>query len=260
MLQKAIKDFKNGWSLYYVWVYQAYHDITAKYKRTVLGTFWIAGTMVITSVSLALIFGALFHQKLQVALPYVMAGILVFGMASYVFYDGAEMFMNSGGIIKNHAYPFTFYAFHTICKSFFMFLHNLVVYWIFMVLIGAFAIPHWSILLAIPVVFLFIFSWGMLAGMLAARFRDMRIMLPYLGQLFSMLTPIFWRTDTLSGPILLAVNLNPIFDIVQIVRMPLLGSMASPVMWELSLIYTALGILLWVLLFSMFRRRIPFWV
>jgi ABC-2 type transport system permease protein/lipopolysaccharide transport system permease protein len=260
MLSKATKDLKLGLSLYYVWVYQAYHDITAKYKRTVLGSLWIAGGMVITSVSLAIIFGALFHQNIRDTLPYVMSGMLIFGMVAYVFYDGAEMFMTSGGIIKNHAYPFTYYAFHTICKSFFLFLHNLIVYWIFAAVLGVLTMPNWSIFPALLVILLFMFTWGMLAGMLASRFRDMRFMLPYLGQLFSMLTPIFWRTDTLPPKILMVVNLNPVYALIQIARAPLLGQVASQGLWLIALGYTGLGLLLWIIVFSTLRRRIPFWV
>jgi len=260
MLSKATKDLKAGFGLYHVWVYQAYHDITAKYKRTVLGTFWIAGGMVVTSFSLAIIFGALFHQDIRVSLPYVMSGMLIFGMVAYVFYDGAEMFMTSGGIIKNHAYPFTYYALHTICKSLFLFLHNLVVYWIFMAILGVLTVPNWSIIPALLVIMAFMFSWGMLAGMLASRFRDMRFMLPYMGQLFSMLTPIFWRTDTLPPTILMVVNLNPVYALIQIARAALLGQVASGQLWFIALSYTSVGMILWIFIFSALRRRIPFWV
>ncbi len=260
MLRKSINDLRGGIKLHYVWIYQAYHDITAKYKRTVLGSFWIAGGMVVTSVSYAILFGALFHQTLHVALPYIMAGILTFGMTSYIFYDAAEMFMSSGGIIKNHAYPFTFYAFHTLCKNFFMFLHNLVIFWIFMVVIGAFTIPHWTILLGLPIVLIFLFTWGMLTAMIASRFRDMRFMLPYTGQLLSTLTPIFWHAESLSPKLLLIVCLNPMYDLIQIIRQPLLGQAPSEIYWTMSLAYAGAGIVLWLIFFTTFRRRIPFWV
>jgi ABC-type polysaccharide/polyol phosphate export permease len=260
MYGKAIKDLGAGVSLYYVWVYQAYHDITAKYKRTFLGSLWLSGGFVVTSVSFAILFGALFQQKLEVSLPYTMAGILVFGMVGYMLTDAAEMFLSSGGIIKNHAYPFTFYAFHTSCKVFFLFLHNLIVFWLLIASIGAFKFPHWSVLLALPVVLVAMVSWGMLMGMLASRFRDMRFMLPYLAQLFSVLTPIFWHAETLKGPVRIVVDYNPFYGFVQIVREPLLGQMAPVNLWISALCYTGLGLVLWLIFFPQFRKRIPFWV
>lgn len=260
MLGKAIRDLKAGLSLYYVWLYQAYHDITAKYKRTVLGSFWLAGYMVVTSVSMAILFGALFHQPLNLALPYVMGGILSFSLVSFILNDGAEMFMTSGGVIKNHAYPFTFYALHTACRTILVFLHNLVVYWIFLIIFQCFSVPHWTIILSLPIVILFMLSWGMLTAMLASRFRDMRFMLPYVGQLLSYLTPLFWRTDGLKGTLLFVVTLNPFYNLVEIVRQPLLGKAPTEAMWGLALLYTAIGVLGWLLFFPAFRRRIPFWV
>ena len=260
MFSKAIKDFMAGLSLYYVWIYQSYHDITAKYKRTVLGSFWLAGGMLVTSMSMALLFGLLFGQPLQVILPYVMSGMLCFGLVAFVFNDGPEMFMMSGGIIKNHAYPFTFYAFHTVCKSFFLFLHNMVVYWVVMALFGIVTIPHWSIVFAVPVVLVFMFTVGSMAGMFASRYRDMRFMLPYVGQILSYVVPIFWRGEQLPQKALEIIQLNPFYNLLQILRLPLLGQMAPILNWQLAVGYTALVCVLWFISFAAFRRRIPFWV
>jgi ABC-type polysaccharide/polyol phosphate export permease len=223
-------------------------------------------------VALAVLFGALFHQPIEQSLPYVMGGLIAFTMVGYVFYDGAELFMASGGVIKNHAYPYTFYVFLSVCRSFFLFLHNLVVYWIVMAIVQVMAIshgpttvqaltlPHWSILLALPLSLVFMFAWGTLTAMMASRFRDMRFLLPYLGQLFSYLTPIFWHADNLQGVLRTVISLSPMYDLVEIIREPLLGKPADILAWELALAYTGVGVVLWFVFFSMFRRRIAFWV
>ncbi len=260
MFNKAIKDLRGGLSLYYVWIYQAYHDISAKYKRTFLGSLWLSGSFVVMSVSYSILFGALFRQPLQVALPYIMSGLLVYGLVSFVLTDGVEMFIGNAGIIKNHAYPFTFYAFHTQCKSFFLFLFNLVIFWIFVLVIGAISVPHWTILLSFPIVLAFMFFWGMLCGMMGARFRDLRFMLPYIAQLFNVLTPLFWRPDAIQGPIRTAIELNPFYALVQLIRWPLLGQAPTLLSWQVATGYTVLGMVLWLLFFPLFRRRIPFWL
>jgi len=261
MFAKAIGDVDRGVNLYHVWLYQAYHDITAKYKRTFLGSFWLAGSMVVTSVSLAVLFGALFHQSLQQSLPYVMSGMLAFGMVGYAFVEAPEVFMSAAAIIRNHAYPFSFYMFHSVAKNFIMFLHNIIIYWIIMLIIGGFSVPNWTLLLGLPVLLLFMLTWGCVAGMLASRFRDMRFMLPYLGQLLSLLTPIFWRVDGLSeGLLLTMVKLNPMYNMVQLIRRPLMGQMATPQEWTYAVVYLGLGLVTWALVFGAFRRRIAFWV
>lgn len=217
--------------------------------------------MVVTSVSLAVLFGALFRQPLQQSLPYVMSGMLAFSLAGFVLIEAPEVFMSSGAIIKNHAYPFSFYMLHGISKNLIMFLHNIVIFWIIMVIIGGFSIPHWSLLLGLPTVVAFMLTSGCVAGMVASRYRDMRFMLPYIGQLLSLLTPIFWRADTLSaGWLLTLVKLNPMYNLVQLVRRPLMGQCATPEEWGYAIAYVALGVVVWAVVFSVFRRRIAFWV
>lgn len=260
MLNKGFEDLRAGLGLYYVWIYQAYHDLSAKYKRTILGPLWLSGAFVVMSISYSILFGALFHQKLEVALPYIMSGILVYGLVSFILTEGVEVYIAAGGIIKNHAYPFTFYAFHAICRAFFLFLLNLVVFWIFMVIIRGFSIPSWTILLAIPLALMFMFAWGVLFGMLGARFRDLRFMLPYIAQLLNVLTPLFWHADSIQGWVRLGIELNPFYAFVQIIRCPLIGISPPLLSWEVAMAYTVLGVFLWLFFFPTFRRRIPFWV
>lgn len=260
MFQKAIKDIIGGFNMRHVWVHQALHDITAKYKRTVLGSLWLSGGMIVTSLSLSIVFGALFKMPLQQALPYTMSGILIFGCIGYVFNEAPELFMSSAGTIKNIAYPFTYFSYLASFRLLLLFLHNLVIYEIFTVIIGAGVLPHWSIVLGIAVMMLVVMTWGMVIGMVAARYRDMRFMMPYLGQLVSILTPIFWKLDGLHGPIASLMAYNPFYVFIQIVRRPILGGWATPHEWAVALAYAAGGLVIWFLSFSAFRRRIPFWL
>ncbi|ESQ88883.1 hypothetical protein ABAC460_13970 [Asticcacaulis sp. AC460] len=258
-MNKTFTDLRKGFGLYRIWLYQAYHELTAKYRRTFLGPFWISGGMIVTSVCLSVVFGEMMHQNLKDVLPYIMGGILCFGLVSFILIDGTEIFLRHGGDIKNHAYPFTYYIFETMAKEFMLFLNNVVVFYVVMVLIGAANIPHWSILLAFPVVIVTGITWGSVFGIAAARFRDLRFMLPYVNQLLFFLTPIFWRPDSVRGNMILT-KINPYFGLLDIMRQPLLGNPADAHMWYLALGSMVTGIIVWLIVFSMFRRRIPFWV
>ena len=260
MLEKSFKDLISAFQLWHVWFYQAYHVITAKYKRTALGTLWISGSMIATSLSLSILFGGLFGQTLKEALPMIMAGILCFSFAGFPLNEGQEALIGNGGIIKNHAYPFTYYILESVAKNLLMFAHNLVVFYLAMLIIGAAVIPHWTILPALFMVFIFMFTWSTITALAAARYRDLRFLLPYIGQLLSVLTPVFWRAELLHGPRRLIADLNPVYGILEIVRAPLLGHSAPFNIWVLASIATFSGVLVWLLTFPVFRKRIPFWV
>ncbi len=260
MYSKAFKDLKAAFSLWHVWFYQAYHVISAKYKRTALGSLWISGSMVATSVSLSIVFGGIFGQNLKDALPFIMAGILCFGFAGYPLVEGHETFLSNGSIIKNHAYPFTFYIMEGTTRNFFMFFHNLIVFYLAMFIVSAAKIPHWTIIPALLVAWIYMASWGTITAMMASRYRDLRFLLPYIGQLMTFITPVFWRADQLTGWRRLIVDLNPVYGILEIVRAPLLGNIPPPQAWLLASIAAGSGVILWLIFFPQLRRRIPFWV
>ncbi len=258
-MEKGIRDLVNGAKLYHVWLYQAYYELSAKYKRTILGSLWITSNMIFTSLAVAIVFGSIFGRNLQEVLPYMMAGNLVGTTALFVLYEAPEMYIGSGGIIKNHAYPFTYFAFEGVSRKIILFFHNLVAFYIAMFIIGAASIPHWSIILGLPLLCIGLLTWGTLIGMLSARFRDLRFLLPNLGHLLFFMTPIYWHYELLKDNHWIA-DLNPLYAMVSIVRMPLLGVPPSDQNWAMAFGICALGVILWLIFFSMFRRRIPFWV
>lgn len=261
MFTKAFKDLIDGLRLYKVWTYQAWHETSAKYKRTVLGSLWIAGTMVTISLALALIYGALLGHNLKDVLPHIMAGIMCYNMASFMLGEAPEIFMKSSFIIRSHAYPFTYYVLESAASNFIIFLNNAIVFYISMALLGTLAIPNWTILLGLPIVFVTITSWGTVIALLASRFRDLRFMMPHLSQIIYFLTPIMWQVSDISAKNRSRIaDINPFYGLVEILRAPLLGHEPPGVCWALALVTMFTGIFTWIGVFGVFRRRIPFWV
>jgi ABC-type polysaccharide/polyol phosphate export permease len=259
MFSKALKDLSGGIGMRHVWAYQAYHDISAKYKRTALGSFWIAGQMIFTSIAYALVFGGLSGASLHDTLPWIMGGILCYTVVSAILTECPEIFLSNGGIISNHAYPFTYFKFEHAAKTFIIFLHNLVIFEITLALVGALAVPHWTIILGLPLVWLNVFTWGGMTAMLAARYRDLRFLLPYLSTLLLFLSPVIWRPEQLQRNRLL-IDLNPFYPFIEMIRSPLLGTAMPMHLWPMAAGVTVVGIILWLIMFDALRKRIPFWV
>jgi ABC-2 type transport system permease protein/lipopolysaccharide transport system permease protein len=260
-MNKAYIDLQKGLSLYKVWIYQAYHELSKKYQHTILGSLWIAGSMVTTSLCLAIVFGAIQGQNLFQTLPYIMGGILVWSLVGFILSEANEVFLGAGGIIKNHAYPFTYYMLEAVTRQFLTFLHNLVVFFLTLFCIGYFRVPNFELLLALPIVLVTMTSWGVVVAMLSARFRDLRFMIPYISQLVFFITPIFWQpSSTVHGWRLSLVNYNPFYGLIEVIREPLLGNQPSSVCWVQAIGAMVSGLVVWAIVFSVFRRRIPFWV
>jgi ABC-2 type transport system permease protein/lipopolysaccharide transport system permease protein len=193
-------------------------------------------------------------------LPYITGGILCFSVCGYIFNEGAEVFLGAGRMIKNHAYPFTYHVFESICKIVMTFAHNLLIFYIVVAMVQALAVPHWTFLIGLPVVLVSVFTWGSVVGLMAARFRDLRFMLPYVGQLLFYVTPIIWQVTDISNKRSFIAHYNPMYGLLELLRAPLLGQVAPPVCWSLALGTMFTGIIVWFLTFAAFRKRIPFWV
>lgn len=260
MFEKAIRDIVAGFGLWRVWLYQAYHDISAKYKRTALGSLWIAGAWVSTSLSFAIVFGALFGNDIRTTLPFLMGGILAFNLIAFVINEATEIYVGNSGIISNHAYPFSFYTAHSLARSLLLFFHNAIVYLISLMLLSALKIPHWSIVFGLIIVVFNMFTWGTVVGMLSARFRDLRFLLPYLSSIIQFMTPIMYNPDQLKGMKHIFVDFNPFYPFVEMLRSPLMGHAMNPKLWPMAIGVTIVGAIVWVAVFPPLRKRIAFWV
>ena len=259
-MEKAIKDLITGAKLYPVWLFQAYHELSAKFKRTALGSLWIAGNFLFVSIAIALVWGELFKVDLKEMLPHAMLGNLCAALSLWIVSEAPELFLNSGNIIKNHAYPFTYFAFEKIAKNLMQFAHNLVIFYIFMIFNGTFSVPNPLFILGLAINLVSLFTWGMVIGMMSARYRDLRFLLPSLTFLLYFLTPVYWDASRLSPDRQWIVNINPFNGMVSVMREPLMGHFPSNANWTGALAMCIGGIAIWLCVFPPLRRRIPFWV
>ncbi len=261
MFSKAVKDLRGGMGMSHVWLYQAYHDISAKYRRTIFGSLWIVGQMVFMSLSFAVVYGALFGEDLAKSLPHIMTGIMSFTLiGTYLLSDAPEIYLSNTGIISNHAYPFTYYNFESITRTLLIFLHNIVVLEIVLLLVRAGTVPHWTLIIGLAFVIVNMFTWGSVIGMLASRYRDLRFLLPNMAQLIMFVTPVIYDPKQIPASKHFIVDFNPIYPFVEMIRSPLLGLAMPMQYWPMALGVTIAGLIIWFLTFSAFRSRIAFWV
>ena len=103
------------------------------------------------------------------------------------------------------------------------------------------------------------FAAALLLGMLCARFRDLGQIVASVMQLAFFMTPILWKPTSL-GARAVWLDFDPFYVIMQVVRGPLLGSGAPPLIWLSALGFTAAFCALSFAFFVRFRGRIAFWV
>jgi ABC-2 type transport system permease protein len=225
---RAWRDLAEGFGKRELWLHLGWQDIKQRYRRSVLGPFWITiatGTM---AVALGGLYSKLFHLELSKHLPYVTLGLIIWNLINAAILEGADVFVANEGLIKQLPTPLSVHVYRLVWRQVILFGHNIV---IFIVIAIIFPQPwKWTDLTFIPALALIVLNcvWVALCfGILATRYRDISPLLFSLVQLLFYMTPIIWNDETLrqqgAGGWAKIIELNPLLHYVDIVRAPLMG-------------------------------------
>jgi len=256
----ALSDLIDGLKAHRVWMMLARMDIKQRYRRSVLGPFWITITMIIWILAIGPLYGHLLGIGSDEFIPYLAMGIITWGLISGVLLDGAGAFVSAENLVRSVKLPYTVHVLRVLQRNLIIFVHNLLAFVPFMIYLGI--TPEWSWLAAIPGVALILLAAlpiAFLLGTLSARFRDLQQIIASIVQLAFFMTPIFWKADLLKDRAYLA-DYNPFQILLEAVRRPVVEGIPS------AETYIRIGLLIVVLyvvampFFVRYRRRLAFWV
>src|SRR3954469_24837889 len=107
----AIRDIRDGILLWPLWGRLGWNDILQRYRRSLLGPFWLTASMGIMVLSLGVVYGRLFKTDLNDFLPYLCVGLIVWGYISSAVSEAGTLFTGSESYIKQIRLPFCLYVF-----------------------------------------------------------------------------------------------------------------------------------------------------
>src|SRR5256714_7010615 len=95
----AIQDLHDGLRHSELWSTLGWHDIRQRYRRSIVGPFWLTLSMGIMVAGLAYLYAGMFGQNVEGYLPYVATGMIVFSLISIIATDGSAVFIGSASLI-----------------------------------------------------------------------------------------------------------------------------------------------------------------
>lgn len=256
-------DLKESIQKWPIWLMLAYQDIKLRYRRSVLGPFWLTLSMAITVYSMGFLYAHLFHVELDQYYPFLVAGMLSWTLISSTVTDLTDTFILSDGLIKQIKLPYTLYIHRVAARNFMIFFHNIIV------LIPIFIIFHRSAkinldtLLVIPglaLIYINAIIYGLILAMIGARFRDVSQIIKSLVQVVFFVTPVMWSPNILPEHSRYAVYLNPFYSLIEMVRAPLIGTTPTIFNYSVVLSLTTIGGLIAAKMFARYRARIIYWI
>ncbi len=238
----------------------AWLDIRNRYRGSVLGPFWLTLSTGLMLAGLGILYSALMHETLRSYLPFLSVSLIVWNVVNQIVLDATTSLISAEGMIRQLPLPYTTHALRCVFRNVIIAAHNLPLILIVMVICRVVPGPGVVLMFAgLAILAVNAFAAALLLGMLCARFRDLGQIVASVMQLAFFMTPILWKPTSL-GARAVWLDFDPFYVIMQVVRGPLLGSGAPPLIWLSALGFTAAFCALSFAFFVRFRGRIAFWV
>jgi len=239
-----------------------WQDVKQAYRRSALGAFWLTLGVSIQILTIGLVFGLIFRSPLEEFLPFLAVSLILWGFISASITDGASVFIQSEGIIRQLPVNILVHIFRSIWKNFLILSHNILILPVlFLIFLKP---PTWNLLLFLPgfaIVILFLISSIVVLALITTRFRDVQQVLTSLMTVVFYVTPVIWQPSLIPGGTAhLLLGLNPFYHFLQIIRLPILGQAPTFENWALSIAITLIAGLVAYLAAKKYKNRVAYWV
>ncbi len=242
--------------------YLAFSDIRQRYRRSSLGPFWITISTAVMVGSIGLIFGNLFKTSMEDFLPFLTAGLIIWGLISSVLIDSTNVFVGAEAVIKQLPLPLFSHVERQFFRNLIIFFHNLIIFPFVCLIVGKNI--NFYILLVLPGLLLLSLNllWiSLVLSIICTRFRDLGQIVSSVLQVFFYLTPIMWLPTLLPQRASnMIIDCNPFYHLIEVVRLPLLGKIPSIENYLNVTAYLLIGWVVAITLFNKYRSRIPYWL
>jgi lipopolysaccharide transport system permease protein len=213
------KDIRNFHSLLY---FLAWRDVTVRYKQTVIGIAWSVLRPLLT-IAIFWVIGKLFNMPDE-GVPRIIlvtAATLPWQFFSSAFGDTANSLINNANLLTKVYFPRIIVPVSTVIVCLIDFLISFVI--LLVIMIAVRYAPGWQILL-LPVFLLLALITALGSGLLIAalnvKYRDFRVIIPFVVQLGLYISPVAFSSSTIyhsqNIPVFLKFiyGLNPMVGVI----------------------------------------------
>lgn len=259
-LKLGLDELKKGFTSHECWLYMAVQDIKLRYRRSMIGPWWVTISTSGMVMMLGFLWSHIFGSDLENYLPFFAVGFVLWGWISGQISDAAGGYFQFGGTIKQMRLPFPIFTLRLNVRQLIILAHNTIIIAAVLLLIGKGL--SWINLVAIPSLILIQLNLTLLSivvTIFCTRYQDMTQVVNIGTQIVFFFTPILWQVETLKNRSYLA-EMNPIFHWIEIIRAPLLGHLPSVGSYLWSIASLAFLSLLATYFLGRYRSRIAYWL
>lgn len=235
-----------------------WRDIKVQYKQTLLGAAWALWQPTLNMIIFTVVFNVLLKVPSgNVAYPlFVFSGLLPWALFASAVNSSSNSLLAQSHLVTKIYFPRVLLPLTEIGTSLVNSLPALGLYALMMVYYGQ--VPGLTILLVPPLILLVALTAlavGLTLSSSMLIYRDVRYVVPSLVQAWMYLTPVIYGAELVPEPYRWLLLLNPLSGSIGAIRSCLLG---QPVAWAalgLSVVMTAVMLVVGLLAFHRSERR-----
>ncbi len=254
----------SGWSalnLRDLWKYReliyflTWRDIKVRYKQTILGASWAVIQPVVNMVVLTIIFGKLANMSTE-GIPrpiFTFTALLPWGLFSKALSDAGRSMLSNRSMITKIYFPRLIIPLSSVMSGVvdfaiqFVVLIGMMIFYRFVPTIHIWTLPLFLLLSLVTAL-----GFGLWLSALNVLYRDVGYILPFLTQIWLLLTPVAYSASEIPDKWRLIYALNPMVGVVEGFRWALLGTASAP--GPILIVSSAISLLLLVSGMYYFRR------
>lgn len=247
-------DIREIWAYRELLYILVWRDLKVRYRQTILGALWVVGQPLLTMI----VFTVLFNRVARFdagPIPYalfVLASLVPWNFFSFGVQTSGNSLVGSSYLVSKIYFPRLIVPASALLAALadmgvnFLLLIALMMFYGFVPGVSIVILP-----LALLVLFALALGLGLWLSALNVEYRDVRVVLPFLFQLWLFLTPVAYPLQELPQTYRTFVLANPVTGAVEMFRATLFG---ADLPWMLFAYSTAFAVIFLVSGAFYFRR------
>ena len=257
----GVADIYDGLRKWRMWWMLAWNDVRRRYRRSVLGQFWLTMSMAVTIGGLGFVYSHLFGVDVSTYLPYIAVTFVIWAIISPVIVDSCNALIESDHLLRHISLPRSLFAYRVLARNLIIAGHNILIIPIVFIIfhVGITANILW-LAVGLALVSINGFWIGYFLSIVCARFRDIPQIVASIMQVVFFVTPVMFLPSQLAKRGISVVKWNPFANLLEVVRDPILG--AVPSAWALGscAAMALVGFLVLIPFAGRYAPRVIYWV
>jgi lipopolysaccharide transport system permease protein len=219
------------WDYRELFYFLVWRDVKVRYKQTALGAAWAIIQPLFTVLIFSLFFGRLAKVPSD-GIPYPLfsfTALVPWTFFSYGLNQSSNSLVGSSNLITKVYFPRLAMPISSVVAGAVDFF---LAFCVLLVMMLHYRVPPTRNIVLLPLFFLLTLITSLGAGLwlsaLNVKFRDVRLVLPFLVQIWMFATPIAYPSSLLHEPWRTVYGLNPMVGVVEGFRWALLGVKSPP--------------------------------